>query len=158
MTHAALTPLLGPAFDPFLFAKIGDDCDGPLLSVVSALARLDVDPWQEAASLAHMPREEAKQRLTSLLASLPKDATRGLAPEIIAARLIALLPREGAVNTAAPATLRPVASTRHWRFLVGLGLLALLLAGYFIFVARAPNAPESATGVPTATREPAARR
>ena len=78
MTHAALTPLLGRAFDPFLFASIDDETDGPLLSVVSALARLDVDPWQEAASLARMPKEKAKQRLTSLLASLPPGATSGL--------------------------------------------------------------------------------
>ena len=51
MTRAALTPLLGLEFDPFLFAPIGDELDRPLLSVVSALARLDVDPWKEAASL-----------------------------------------------------------------------------------------------------------
>ena len=40
MTHAALTPLLGREFDNFLFASIDDDRNGPLLSVVSALARL----------------------------------------------------------------------------------------------------------------------
>ena len=63
MTHAALTPLLGREFDNFLFASIDDDRNGPLLSVVSALARLEVDPWIEAASLARMPREQAKRRL-----------------------------------------------------------------------------------------------
>ena len=48
MTHAALIPLLGREFDDFLFASIGDDRNGPSLSVFSALARLDVDPWKEA--------------------------------------------------------------------------------------------------------------
>ena len=48
MTHAALTPLLGREFDNFLFAPLGDDQNGPPLSVVSALAQLEVDPWQEA--------------------------------------------------------------------------------------------------------------
>ena len=75
MTHAALTPLLGREFDDFLFAPIGDDQNGPPLSVVSALARLDVDPWKEALSLARMPREEAKERLTAHIASLPNGST-----------------------------------------------------------------------------------
>ncbi len=64
MTHAALTPLLGREFDNFLFAPIDDDQNGPPLSVVSALARLDVDPWNEAEGLARMPRDQAKERLT----------------------------------------------------------------------------------------------
>ena len=133
MTHAAITPLLGREFDPFLFATIGDERDGPLLSVVSALARLEVDPWKEAASLARMPRDQAKQRLTSLIASLPKGATTSLSPEIIAARLIALLPQAGSVNTATSATLRQVTPIPYSRLFVGLGAFALLLAAYFIF-------------------------
>lgn len=52
MTHAALAPLIGPEFDKFLCASIGEDRNGTMLSVLSALARLDVDPWQEAADLA----------------------------------------------------------------------------------------------------------
>ena len=54
MTHAALTPLLGRK----LFAPLGDDQNGAPLSAVSALSRLDVDPWKEAASLARMPKEQ----------------------------------------------------------------------------------------------------
>ena len=33
-----------------------------LLSVLSALARLDIDPWQEAAQLAGLPGETATRR------------------------------------------------------------------------------------------------
>ena len=55
MTHAALAPLIGAEFDKFLGAPIGEGRNGTPLSVLSALARLDVDPWQEAASLARMP-------------------------------------------------------------------------------------------------------
>jgi hypothetical protein len=40
---------LGPEFENFLFAPIGEDSNGMVLSVLSALARLDIDPWQEAA-------------------------------------------------------------------------------------------------------------
>jgi hypothetical protein len=42
---------LGSEFDNFLFAPIGNDRNGMVLSVVSALAQLDVDPWQEADEL-----------------------------------------------------------------------------------------------------------
>jgi hypothetical protein len=62
MTHAALTSLLGREFDDFLFAPVGEDRNGTLLSVISALTRLDVDPWQEAVSLAHMPKEIERSR------------------------------------------------------------------------------------------------
>lgn len=158
MTHAALTPLLGCEFDPFLFATIGDERDGPLLSVVSAFARLDLDPWKEAASLARMPRDKAKQRLTSLIESLPNGATTGLSPEIVAARLTALLPPPGSVNTAAPATVRQVASIPHSRLFFVLGVVALMLVGYFMFTARASNAPHDARGAAATTSEPAARR
>ena len=109
MTHAALTPLLGPEVDCFLFARIGEERAGPLLSLVSALARLDVDPWKETAHLARMPRDQAKKRLASLLASLPNGAA-GSSPEIVATRLIALSPQSGSLNTAVAATLRPAVS------------------------------------------------
>jgi hypothetical protein len=48
MTHNALSPLIGPEFDEFLRASIGEDRNGTGLSVLSAFARLNVDPWQEA--------------------------------------------------------------------------------------------------------------
>jgi len=59
----ASVSLLNPEFDDFLFASIGEDRNGMLLSVLSAMARLDVDPWQEAAKLAGLPGQAATQRL-----------------------------------------------------------------------------------------------
>jgi hypothetical protein len=54
MTHAALSPDIGREFDPFLFASVGEDRHGQLLSVISVLARSDLDPWREAVGLARM--------------------------------------------------------------------------------------------------------
>lgn len=93
MTHAALTSLIGPEFDDFLYAAIDDYGNGKLLSVLSALARLDVDPWQEAAKLARLPSEAATQRLAALIATLPDESSAHRPVATIAARLIALLPR-----------------------------------------------------------------
>ena len=158
MTHAALTPLLGREFDNFLFAPLGDDQNGPPLSVVSALARLDVDPWKEALSLARMPREQAKERLTRSLHPCPRARQRVESPKAIAARLVVLLPQAGKFHTAAPATLRQVVPIPHSRLFLGLGVLALFVVGYVVFTARATNAPGGIADAPAATSEPAARR
>ena len=93
MTRSAMTALLGPEFNAFLFAPVDEERNGALLSVLSALARLDVDPWREAAELARMPMEAANQRLTSLIAALPDAPAARLAPATIADRLVKLLPR-----------------------------------------------------------------
>jgi hypothetical protein len=91
MTHAALASLLGPEFDAFLYASIDED-NGKLLSVLSALARLDLDPWWEAAKLARLPKEAATQRLADLIAALPDESSAHRPARTIAARLIAVLP------------------------------------------------------------------
>ena len=70
-------------FDPFLYAPVGEERNGMSLSVLSALARLEMDPWQEAATLTKMPAQDATVRLASLLASLPSEAATLLAPSTI---------------------------------------------------------------------------
>ncbi|MFZ2005863.1 MAG: hypothetical protein WB697_10435 [Stellaceae bacterium] len=87
------TSVLASEFNDFLFAPIGEERNGMLLSVVSALARLSVDPWQEAANLAELPGATATHRLASLIATLPERPLTDLDPEANAARLIACLPR-----------------------------------------------------------------
>src|SRR5271165_2834745 len=54
-------------FDQLLQTEPPWDRNGTGLSVLSALARVNVDPWQEAASLARMPRAAAVMRLTGVL-------------------------------------------------------------------------------------------
>jgi hypothetical protein len=98
MTHAALLPLLGPEFDEFLGASISEDRNGTGLSVLSALAWLDVDPWQEAASLARMPRKAAVVRLSALIDALPREPARAIPSKTSAADLVALLPRGKSLN------------------------------------------------------------
>src|ERR1700751_4445600 len=88
MTRSASFSVLASEFDDFLFAPIGEDRNGMLLSVLSALARLDVDPWQEAAELARLPGETGTQRLASLIAALPDRPSPHLDPGTIAARLV----------------------------------------------------------------------
>jgi hypothetical protein len=93
MTDSTSFSQLHADFDAFLFATIGADNKGMLLSVNSALARSGVDPWEEAATLARLPAETATRNLASLIAALPEGPSARPDPGTMAARLIALLPR-----------------------------------------------------------------
>jgi hypothetical protein len=120
MSSSASVSVLGTEFDDFLFAPIGEDRNDMPLSVLSALARLDIDPWQEADKLARLPGETATQRLASLIAALPDWPSMHLDHGTIAARLIALLPRRTRSNIPSRETLlggksRPTrASGQSW--------------------------------------------
>jgi hypothetical protein len=58
-----------------------------LLSVLSTLARMDIDPWQKAAKLIRLPRKTATQRLASLIAALTDGTSSHPNPGTTAARL-----------------------------------------------------------------------
>src|SRR6202142_441689 len=93
MTTARMS-VPGSEFNDFLFAPIGEDKNGMLVSVLSGLARSNVDPWQEAAKLAQLPGEIATKELAALIGALPDRAVSYLDPRAIATRLIVLLPRK----------------------------------------------------------------
>jgi hypothetical protein len=90
---SALSPFFQDhSFDPFLFAAIGEEPSGMLLTMLSALARLDLDPWFEAAKLSRPPAPAATERLTSLLSALPNPTLNAPAPAAVK-RWIGLLPQ-----------------------------------------------------------------
>jgi hypothetical protein len=96
MTNSASQ--LGSEFNAFLFAPIGEGRNGMLLSVLSVLARQDIDPWREAAELAGLPRENAIRRLSSLIAAIPDELPASHDAPTVATRLVALLPRSPKFN------------------------------------------------------------
>jgi hypothetical protein len=134
MARFAASSPLGSEFDDFLFAPIGEERNGMLLSVLSALARLDVDPWQEAAELARLSRENATQRLASLIAAaLPDKPLVRLDPGSIAARLIALLPRGAGANIPLRETMLSTgAKTNSGSIVAFVIFIALILGAQFI--------------------------
>jgi hypothetical protein len=93
MTPTASISALGSEFDDFLFALVGEDRNGMPLSVISVLARMELDPWVVAASLADLPAETAARKLAAWLDALPDPTLKPASPDTRAARLIALLPR-----------------------------------------------------------------
>ena len=93
MTAAASVSFFKPEFGDFLYAAIAADRNEMPLTVLSALSRLDVDPWKEAAELSELPKDAATQRLASLIARLPGGRWSVADSKAIADRLIELLPR-----------------------------------------------------------------
>ncbi len=113
----------GSEFNDFLFAPIGEDKNGMLVSVLSGFARSDVDPWEEAAKLARLPGEAATSELAALIGALPDRAASYPDPRTIAKRLIALLPHRlganGGPQQGPPQGAWAVMNSRPWWIYVG---------------------------------------
>jgi hypothetical protein len=88
-----MTAPLRTDFDAFLFATVGDDANGLPLTLLTVLARLGVDPWEEAEDLASLPAESAMQRLAARLEAMPNGPATAADTVNIATRLIKLLHR-----------------------------------------------------------------
>jgi hypothetical protein len=82
----------------FLHAEIGTEASGMTLSVLSSLARLGIDPWQEAARLARLPRKAAVAALAQTIAGMPASPWPSPNATPIAERLVALLPNGGSAS------------------------------------------------------------
>jgi len=82
---------LEPQYDAFLFASLSET-DEMTLSVLSVLARQDVDPWQEAARLTQLSREQAINSLASKIWKSDSERWSPSEASILAVRLIGLLP------------------------------------------------------------------
>jgi hypothetical protein len=133
MTPATSISFFRPEFDDFLYAPIGADDGEMQLSVLSALARLDLDPWQEAAELSELPKGTATQRLAALIARLPGGRWTLADSRAMADRLIEHLPSPGRFELPlAPKTfsLREMTGSEIGKilFCAALGITALIIA------------------------------
>jgi hypothetical protein len=129
MTLATATSALEVRFDPFLYAAVREDPDGTPLTVLSVLARLDIDPWEEAARLAQLPGEAAARALAGLISAGSKGSATPPDNGTIAARLITLLPRRSERGIAAqtvPSGGARVSRIPHRAMLVAQAALCLI--------------------------------
>ena len=106
MTLAARFSLLHSDLNDFLFASVGDEQNGMPLSVLSALTRLGVDPWEEAGRLAALPKALAAEAMASMIARFP--IARPLRSDNLAVgrRLVELLPEHQQAGLTDPRTVR----------------------------------------------------
>ena len=116
MNNPPSTSIPSSRYNDFLFAPICEDADGMRLSVLSALARMDVDPWEEATKLAAMPRAIAQSTLISTLDLLSGRSWKPAEAEVVAARLIRLLPGGAEAPKAAAGEIAGVLAqrTNYW--------------------------------------------
>jgi hypothetical protein len=94
--------VLPSTYDEFLYAPVGESSNGALLTVLSVLARQNVDPWEAAADLSRLPNDTAARRLTSLITASPSRSST-VDQAAMAHRLIALLPSRTAPADSKPA-------------------------------------------------------
>jgi hypothetical protein len=87
-----VTALQRSDLNAFLFADVGTEANGMILSVASVLARQGNDPWREAGRLADLPKSEATDSLARTIAGMPRSLWGLPDAVVIAVRLTGLLP------------------------------------------------------------------
>ena len=123
-------PLLPSTYNDFLYAPVGEDKNGAFLTVLSVLARQNVDPWEEAADLSRLPRDSAMQKLISMITASIGQRSTTAELTAVAGRVIALLPgrvgpagRMHDASPGAPALGQPPARARLLILAIYIGLM-----------------------------------
>lgn len=135
MTLRPQFSLIHSEFNEFLFAAVGEEKNGIPLTVLSALTRLGLDPWGEAARLADLPRDAAARALAAVIAALPEGCWTASDSPAIAARLVHSLPQRG-VAAVPPAEQESGGVARTKFRLATLLICAVLAAALLIAVWR----------------------
>ena len=104
---ATIFALRDSGLNAFLFSDVGTDPNGTGLTILSLLARLGKDPWDEAAAWSRQPRDAAITALADSISRMPPNQQALDDAHLTASRLVALLPTPG---TASGATAMPSAS------------------------------------------------
>ena len=127
-------------YNPFLFAVVVEEEFALPLTVLSALTRLGIDPWEEAARLSDLPRDVAARALAETISALPQRDPKAPDSEALATRLVNWLPaRSAPVVPAVPAaerveTRRMAPEKPKSRLAIALPWLALALAALLLFL------------------------
>jgi hypothetical protein len=133
---------LGSEFDAFLFAPLGEDGNGVPLSVISVLARMNLDPWQEAGNLATLPAEAAANRLAVSLDTLTDPILRQANSRALILKLLALLPQR--TQTGSPTPGAAIAAVAPADFRARIGAAIVIMSAIALLVSQIIGAPRSA--------------
>ena len=82
-------------FNEFVFAFVAEEENGQNLTVLSAMSRLGLNPWNEALHLSELSKDAAAAALTAIFARLPADEWQQSDLPSISGRLVAHLPAPG---------------------------------------------------------------
>jgi hypothetical protein len=136
MKSAAIKSAPGPEFDKFLFA----------------VARLNLDPWQEAHTLATLSVEAAAKRLASSLDTLLDQPLRQGNSAATVLRLLGLLPPRVAHSAETTvASLGAVAATAPG---ARIGIIVFITSAIFLVGSQIVAAHRESSILPSAVPEP----
>lgn len=142
MTSTSAFALNNSDLNAFLYADVGLEQNGSVLTTLSVLARIGQDPWAEAARLTRLPKAAAIDGLVQSIRKMPLN-TRALAETIAtASRLLLLLP----VKVQSPGqTIRAAVSASATLNRVRIAFVcASLLMGLAVSMTSAPVVPAGA--------------
>jgi hypothetical protein len=128
MNDRPLASIPSPECNDFLLAVIDEAPNGTQLTVLSALAQANVDPWEETARLSAMSKVAAEKALVSVFDRVPGRNWSPSEEARIAARLVKLLPpRDGGMETS---TMTPGQASIPlvWLAWVGFAIAASILS------------------------------
>ena len=123
--------LIHSEFNDFLFALVGEEESGMQLTVLSALTRLGLDPWREAARLSELTKEAATSALAAAISALPEGDWKGPNSRSIAARLVDRLPKHVSPSAKSPQSRsirdqKPKSETQKWLVWIALATAVLV--------------------------------
>ncbi len=116
----------------FLSAPLWEETCGTPLSVMSAFARLGLEPWAEADRLRQLPPHGAVSALAESLSRLPIIGPDFPDYVTIATRLVKLLPRR-ATSGAGRKIARPIDVGAGWWLAAAAGVAFLLQMNGWLF-------------------------
>ncbi len=122
-----------PEFDRFLYASVGEDRNGYVVTVLSTLARLGLDPWKETAELAALGRDDARARLGTLLARF-RDVPALASDHGRIARVLSQLLPEDRASASFKQAATTVASGRSVKSGANWAMLAVVLLLFLMFM------------------------
>jgi hypothetical protein len=149
ITNSASAIHLDTQFDSFLFAAIGESKDGMCITVLSALARLNIDPWKKAAELSRLPGDVAGRNLASLIATLPGLPAANLEPGAID-RLVTILPT-GRTAPTLEQTFGFGVTLNARMLIIFMALMAVIVGGEYVWENSRPQNQAESFRVPMAS-------
>ncbi len=107
--------LKNSGLDAFLYADVGAELNGSPLTILSVLARLGKDPWEQAAGWATLPTAAAIDGLSQSIAQMSLAPAALAGSRDVAARLVQLLPgKPRPVVLAQAGGAKPAAAMPSW--------------------------------------------
>ena len=126
----------------FLYADVGLEINGSVLTMLSVLARLGQDPWAEAARLTTLPKAAAIDGLARSIGKMPLDPRALAETNVTALRLLLLLPAQ--VQNPAQTIRAAITASAMPGWVPIACLCASLLVGLAFTMTSAPVAPAGA--------------